>query len=991
MRIVLAICSKSLIYLLVLAVIGLSHAYASSSAAINNYNITATTLSKALIQLSRQSQRAVLFVTDIAANKETSVLQGEFSLEGALDILLLDTGLGYQLVNDRFIIVTELDKDGKPQHDFDSVYHPGLMEYMTVIGEVVTGSRFRRMDYEGSMPVDTLTRPELELRGAPTVAESLKFLPAVSGNSTSTAVTNGGDGSATVTLRGLPASNTLVLINGRRVAADGIEGDAVDLNTISPAAIERIEVLKDGASAIYGADAIAGVVNIVMRNDYEGFSIEQFYGEANTGDLETLTTSLLWGQHFSWGQLFFSASHYDQKDILSSDRSVSESADGRPWGGSDLRSSATPASRVGLADGSVVTLRQNSAGDYLSGTSPADFRPVTTDDLYNIAEQTTAWTPHQHDSAYFNLQYDVVESISVFVEASYDKTQAESQLASTPLFTAFETRPITVAADNIYNPFGEAITDVRRRFLELPARLQSNDSDARRVVLGVLGGSGRWRWDSAWSWSMNRADERLLHLLDAARLQQAVGPANGCTGQDGCVPLNLFGPPGSIDADQLDYVAVDARLKGFSKLSTWNANVIGALFELPAGMLDIAAGIEYRKEATKKQPLSDGRALATIGGANFSEASGERDVSEIYLETVLPLLDRKPAAHALTLELATRHSRYSDFGDTTNPKIGLRWRPLADVLVRTTWSKGFRAPSLNELNKVDSESQAFLVDPCSMPGNAGVLIGCSQQTDPTRLQYLTLFGGNQDLKPEQSTNRTLGLVWTPAYLDSLRASVDFFQIEQVNVVDANAQFLVDANARFGVFSDRVLRDSNGEIQRIIATNINNGRREIRGFDISARYQFKPTARGVFSLALNASHIEEYLSQANPSVPTIDVAGTFVDEASAGLGALPSWKGNIGLTWRHRRWQGNYTVHYVSSMNEVVPMTERQRRIDPWLTHDMQVSYTVNFLAGLKVLLGVDNLFDEEPPQIASAFNDNIDARIHELKGRFMYLRLNQSF
>lgn len=952
-----------------------------------SFDIPSQNLANSLITLSKQARIPIVFAAEITANKVAPALQKKVTVDQALREILVESGLFYMLLEQRFIVITaNPPREADGSLSLDSRYLPGL-EQTSIYGHIITGSRLRRSDFEGSMPVDILEQPELELRGAATLAEKLKFLPAVSGNPTSTAVTNGGDGTATVTLRGLPASNTLVLINGRRIAADGLEGDAVNLNAIAPAAIERIEVLKDGASAIYGADAIAGVVNIVMKDDFDGILLETFYGETRRGDLQTSNTNLLWGNNFTWGSAFVSATVYNQESIYSRDRPRSANADGRSWGGADLRSSATPASRITLPDESVVTLNQDPSASYLAGTSPGDFRPVSDEDLYNYAEETTALVPHEHHSIYSSLQLDLDDQLGLFMQASYDKTEADNQLAATPIFTAFETLPLTVAADNRYNPFGVDLEDVRRRLVELPPRRQLNGSTARRATIGLTGIIDRWSWDATYSWSKNDAEEQLTNLVSTVNLQAALGPDALCVAP--CVPINLFGAPDSIDANQISFIRTNSRVKGFSKLSSWSANAVGPLAQLPGGTADIATGLEYRLENTSKKsdPLTGSE--GTIGGANVVASAGERKVAEAYAETQLPLIYEQGAIKSLILELSVRHSHYSDFGNTTNPKIGVMLRPNNNFLIRSTWSEGFRAPSLNELYKVAAESQAFLVDPCSNPENAAELVGCSQATDPTRLQYLTLFGGNQNLRPEESTNNTLGFVWAPLSTPGFKSSLDFFRIKQTNVVDANAQNIVDLNAQTGLLDQLVIRNDDGEIERILARNINIGERLIEGFDISGRYQPESGPLGRFAFALNAAHIMKYINQANPRAPKVDVSGTFVDDASDGLGSIPEWKGNVGLMWRKQAWQGSYTVHYISSLTETVPMTEQRRHIASWVTHEVQLGYTFKVAEGLRVLAGVDNLFDRPPPRVASAFNDNIDSRTHELKGRFLYLKLSQ--
>ncbi len=951
----------------------------------NSFAIDSPQLAPALIQFSKQSGLSIVFSKRLTRNKEAPPVSGTLDNGAALDILLEDSGLGWEVVEKRVIAIYAIDCSAdnscpNPMGTLEKypVFEPGIEETF-IYGTRVTGSRIKRTAYDTSAPVDVFTAPDIELSGAQTLGELLKFVPAVSGNAISTAISNGGDGTASVTLRGLPASNTLVLINGRRVANDGLAGESVDLNSIPPAAVERIEILKDGASAIYGSDAIAGVVNVITRRDFTGFLAETYFGEAEQGDLTTQTHTLQYGALIPSGSVFLSATFFDQDPIFSRDRDVSRNADTRRLGGSDERSSATPDSRVTPPGGDTL-IAQGSG-----------YRAATDEDLFNYLDFTTAVVPLERNSLYGNFEYDLSSSITASIEASYLETDSEATLAPTPVFAAFEQTPITIAADNIYNSFDRDLTDVRRRLVEFPDRKQRNTSEVSRFSAVVEGQTSDWYWDLSYNWSRSEASERTANLVNADSLRRGVGPAAQCQGPaiDGCVPVNLLGVSGSIDPEQVDFIRASGEVSGYSKLAGFGANLSGRPFELRHGSIDIALGAEGRNESTSKRPDALLATTGTIGGTNFEATSGKRDIIELYAETNIPLW--KNGAQALDLEAALRHSDYSDFGESTNPKFGLRWRLARGLMLRATYAEGFRAPSLNELFEGSTEEQAFINDPCTQATNVGVLPGCSQQADPTRNQFLTLRGGNPDLKPETSESWGAGLVWSPSALDGLTFTVDLFQIEQEDVVSASAQFIVSQNARFGGFEDNVERDDEGNLTLVEANNINVGRRRVRGADLSMTYHLPKQAWGQLSLTGTAAYIDEYLARLDPGAPELDLAGTFRDEASEGLGGIPEWKAQLGARWKHKRWRGSYDMHYVSSLQELVPDTERFRNIDSWLVHDLQLSYTFNLFQGLRATVGVDNVLDEDAPLATSAFNDNIDGRTHELKGRYWYTKLSQQF
>ncbi|TDG15874.1 TonB-dependent receptor [Seongchinamella unica] len=859
-------------------------------------------------------------------------------------------------------------------------YVPGI-EHTYVYGSRITGSRIRRTGYNAGAPVDVLASPDIELSGAQSLGELLKFVPAVSGNALSTAISNGGNGTATVTLRGLPASNTLVLVNGHRVANDGLAGESVDLNSFAPAAVERIEILKDGASAIYGSDAIAGVVNVIMKQDFHGFLAEGYYGRSQEGDLDTSTATFQYGTGLPDGSFFISASLYQQEPIYSRDRDVSASADTRAIGGSDQRSSATPNARLTLPSGETLIAQGNG------------YRSATPEDLFDYAPYTTAVVPLERSSVYTNTSYDFSESVTGFIDLHYVETESQATLAPTPVFTAFEQNPLVVAADNIYNPFGVELSDVRRRLLEFPNRRQLNESETTRFSAVVEGLLADWNWDFGYNWSMSKAVESTRAIVNADRLARGIGPADNCQGPpvDDCVAIDLIGPNGAISPAQVNYIKARGEVSGYSKLSGFSANFSRALSGLPAGRTDLAFGLEHRWESTSKRPSDLLANASTIGASNFEATSGSRTVSEVYLETLVPLWKAGDGLQSLDLEAAIRVSDYSDFGSTTNPKITLRWQANPSLLLRANYAEGFRAPSLNELYEGNTEEQAFIDDPCTRAANVGVLPGCKALADPSRNQFLTVKGGNPALRPETSDSYSLGLVWTPGSVQGLVMSADYFHIEQENVVSSSAQFLVNQNARNGAFTDRVSRDDVGNLTLVTANNLNIGERRVRGADLAATWHLPQRPWGQISLKLNSTWIRDYQARLDATAPTLDLAGTFRDEASEGLGGIPEWKSQLSLSWRQDRWKGSYQIHHVDSLSETIPGTGQFRKIDAWTAHDLQLSYTFDILQGLRLSLGIDNLLDEEAPLASSAFNDNIDGRTHELKGRFWYTRLSQRF
>jgi len=366
-------------------------------------------------------------------------------------------------------------------------------------------------------------------------------------------------------------------------------------------------------------------------------------------------------------------------------------------------------------------------------------------------------------------------------------------------------------------------------------------------------------------------------------------------------------------------------------------------------------------------------------------------VTELYAEFAFPLWKSTSGLSALDVDVAARFSKYTDFGETTNPKMGIRFQISPAFLLRATYADGFRAPSLNELHEGNTEEQAFINDPCTSAQNVAVLPGCSQLADATRNQFLTIKGGNSALKAETSDSYGAGIVWMPRANPGVVLSADYFQIDQNDVIASSAQFIVNQNAQHGDFQGSVQRDSLGNLQLISARNINVDERKVRGVDFTLIYHLPRKSWGQFSMLSGATYIHEFLTRLDASAEELDLAGTFRDEASEGLGGIPRWKGQLSLRWSGERWRSSYEVHFVSEMEERIPGTNKTRDIQPWVVHDLQFGYKFDVFDGLRWTMGVDNLLDDGAPLAASAFNDNIDGRTHELKGRFWYTKLSQRF
>jgi len=954
------------------------------------FDIPAGPLADALLELASQAGLSLVFSRNAGTTRHTDRLRGTLTPRAALARLIGDACLAVVDITPTLIAVREgCAHRTTPARApvptgiaMETAVPPGVEEII-VRERYVTGSRIRLTGTEPAAHVEIIDRSGIELAGNQDIGELLRTLPAVAGNSTSTLVTNGGDGTANITLRGLPASNTLVLLNGRRVNADPWTGRSVDLNTIPLGLVDRIEVFKDGASALYGSDAIAGVVNIVTQGEVQGLALTTYYGGSSRADLDTVNASIVYGGAIADFRYVLGASYYEQDAIYSRDRALSRSSDDRARGGSDKRSSATAPGRF-IVGGTPVILA-NWADD---GSDPAEFRPATADDLFEYRDFTTSVVPSDRASVFADVRQPLAIG-ELYAEALITHTRSENTLAPTPLLTAFELQALTIAADAAFNPFDIAIDDARRRLIELGPRTHANESDTSRIVVGVDGAFDSLHWDASYGYHVTEADEHRTGLVWATGVARAIGPAGDCVAP--CLPLDLFGPPGSITPAMLDYLAIVTDSTGRSTLQHASFDLDVPLTSLPTGDVEVAAGLEYRRESLRIEPDELIATADTLGGNNDSRFAGSRHLWEMFGEVWVPVARDLPYVHRLDAQLAVRWSEYSDFGTTTNPRVALHYRPAPAWMVRLAYTRGFRAPTLRQLHAGQSQSFEFLNDPCALADNVGVMPGCVVQSDPTLVQFMTVRSGNVNLEPERAQTYTLGLVYSPGEMSNLRTSIDLFHIIDKDVVDASAQFLINENAESLRFADQVVRDPRGNIQRIDAPFQNIGRREVTGLDFEADYMFATGSTGSVHLAARATHIREFEEKFDPSSQTVDYAGTFRDEASAGNGALPDWKINLSAIWQNQFWSVGYHTRFVSALKEVVPVVERRRTIDHWRVDRLQVSYLGPASWWTKLTIGVNNIWDEEPPFAAAAFNDSYDSRTYDITGRYLYLQAQRTF
>ena len=912
----------------------------------------------------------------------------------------------------------------------------------------VTGSRIKRRSIATPAPITVIGKDDILATGKATIAEVLQRLP-VAANAINVQFNNGGNGASRVNLRSLGAARTLVLVNGRRFVpgGDGVNA-SVDLNSIPISIIERVELLKDGASAVYGSDAIAGVVNIITKRDYTGVEANAYSSISERGDARIYQFDVTGGvtSGDGRGNLIFSALVLDQQPVFAGERAFSQNDRGLDWeawedagnsGGDDVTpflfnngSSGTPGGRIidrlgqtgnaawdatGCAGGAC----QNSAPDGRPDPFPdVGWRPTNDpQDLYNFQPENYLLTPSERLSFYTVGNYEVSDYLGFFFEGSFTSRSSAQLLAPTPLFTIVE--GITVSGQNRFNPFGRDFIDVRRRMLEGGNRVFIQDSNTFRVVVGMEGAIPEigpivdWSWDADLIYGRTETTNQVEGLFSVPRLQQALGPDSGCTGE--CVPLNVFGGPGSITPEMIDYISYTGVERGFTEQYVADVNVGGPLFELFAegNPVGVAFGYQHRREEGADIPnplVANGE---TTGNAR-DPISGFYDLNAVYAELSAPIVSGVPGLDMLELNAAVRYVNFNTFGDNTAFKVGIRYNPVDFLALRGTISTAFRAPSVSELFSGQLDSFPNVSDPCSNVTGVGqldnptVAANCAADgiadgvLDPN-VQILTQQGGNPNLDPETADTFTAGLVLEDSLVKGLTASVDFYNIEIDNAIQAIgantilSQCYTQENRQF---CELIQRDAGTNVITTIFDNLNNvGGFQAQGIDWDVRYTSPNFDWGKLGAGLEGTFLLE-LNQTQPTGFVQNFVGNY-DQFGGSTGSNPEWRMNGFLRYAWQFLNGGINFRYLPSFEECeggVCSSEdpdfdpRRRDVSDYFIADVFAGVDFSTpLGATSLTLGINNVLDVQPPFIANGFTAQSDPATFDYVGRQFYFRLNQQF
>ncbi|MFC3550555.1 TonB-dependent receptor plug domain-containing protein [Lysobacter cavernae] len=943
----------------------------------------------------------------------------------------------------------------------------------------VTGTRIKKAEIESQTPVQTLTREDIERTGLTSIGDIVQELTG-SGSALNTKFNSSGNfgfspngdgvgaGSAQVDLRHLGPKRVLVLVDGLRwvneSSASGV-GAATDLNTIPLALVERIEVLEDGASSLYGSDAIAGVVNIITRRNFDGGQVTLNYGEYGEGDGTLQGVDLAWGMNTDKLNLFLGASYVDQDAVYSKDREQARFP--IPGTGLSFGSSATPNGRFvffpdtanalcpaidhdedpATPDRPFCNITTPNGSSFPGGVSyPNDFIGFGTANRFNFAEYNMVLTPSKRSGVFGQLRYYFNDNIHWYAKALYNRRESVNQAAPEPLFfgpDAGTGNPfaddITISGLNPHNPFGIDLISsgaganlvlIGRRPVEGGARIFEQQVDTQYVATGLEGSfdaaERTWFWDVNAAYSKNEADQTNRGSYNIRNVNIALGDPAVCAATPGCVPLNIFGGPGTITPQMLQWIQPIVRDRSEQELTQFTANISGDLLEMWAGPLSFAGGYEFRKYEGSYQP--DPITVAGFyNGVPSLPTSGEYDVNEVYVEFNVPLFKDSPFGKGLDLSLAGRYSDYSTFGGQFTPKYGLRWQVADELLFRATYAEGFRAPSIGELYGSASRADLQIDDPCLIgvdgspatgnPANCtalGVPPGAAQSNS----QISVTTGGNDQLEPETARSFTAGMVFSPAFASDVSWSqkldfeVTFYRhaIEgAVQAIDAQTQLDLCVDTLDPLFCDGITRSSVGSINGFNNRLTNLGSIKTSGWDADVFWTLPETSFGQFKLSWQNTFVTRYdavgaAGQVQPRTVGIEVTDS----------AIPDWTSTATLDWHMDRWNAAWTVRHLSELKEdcgdaasfpicsdgaIVgtddagdPIWAGTNKLDATTYHDIQLGYRFDWLKGLQLTGGVNNLFNEDPPICLSCSLNGYDASNYDIPdGRYFYVRADLRF
>ncbi len=907
---------------------------------------------------------------------------------------------------------------------------------------IVTGSRLVRRDLDAVSPVVVISNAYIRNAGNVTIEETLNEFPQLASDNTSSVNSGGGSGILTADLRGLDAVRTLVLVNGRRFTPANSQGHT-DLTSIPDALVERVEIVSGGASAVYGSDAIAGAVNFILKDDFEGLEFGYYLGETAEGDATTQKFDLTIGGNFDDGRgnAVVSASYTDRGDIFFADRSYSdpslfESATGLEPGGSSnipgTRQFLTPTELAGL-NGIDLTCASGSLGGIRFGEQGVPLPFCDPDDRFNFAPLNYLLRPLERVQISTLAHYDINDNVTAYTELFYMNNRNEWQQAPNAgglqtdgeprgdyLIPNFATNPVLfpatrdflIANAGLYDPDGDGTATVQgtgRRSVETGARNNKFDRNSYSTTVGLKGdfeaGGKTWNWDTFFQFQHAITEDNTAGELSSLRVALAsdvtVDPAAPggvrCTNEFlGCVPANFLGL-NSLSPEAAAFISPNHGVTNVLERQVYGGFISGDIFELPAGPVAVGIGFEEREDKYEFRPDT-----AEQGG-EFGDPqppiSAGIDLTEFFAEARVPIIEGASFADYLGLELGVRTSDYSTIGNVTTWKAGLEWAPIDWLRFRTMFNRATRSPNLDELFQTVAIGFSAGDDLCdfnfspSAAAKAECVLQGIAQADIDAFVHLGVgfgvrSGGNQDLTEEEAETFTVGFVVSPPFLEGLNLTVDYYDIEITDAVNQlSAQQVVDSCFRADNLDHNsetcqaINRFPSGQLDFVDARSLNLASITASGLDLQAEYSFDLGAASL-NLQLLASWALENEKVTEPGQPGLDCLGHFGGSCS-GFNTFiqPDTKYVFNVGYYTGDFSGRFQWRNISSISLFPGRTNPVKSASAVDYLDLNFDYTFN--ERYTVFLGIDNLTDEEPPILgfSLAGDANVDISLYDVLGR----------
>ncbi len=805
---------------------------------------------------------------------------------------------------------------------------------------VVTGSRIPRPDVESNSPVNVISNEEIKKSAVLETEQLLNALPqAVAGSG---AQSNAGNGSATVNLRNLGAVRTLVLQNGRRIIGSSQDG-VVDLNMIPPSLIERVEVVTGGASAVYGSDAMAGVVNFVTKTDFQGLEVGGQSGISEYGDAARYDLNFTVGGNFDDGRgnIVLSGGYYDRAQVTGAARTHSSLylVDATQNGVGVLVPGGNGVTPQGTIFGTSLVGLKDPYGNTIGASgiffAPEGWRAYTTADGFNDRPYTNLQMPMKRWQGSVNAHYDVTENITAFFEGQYVRSEINSTLGAVPMSSSGFLPGFQIDLRNPYmqdslrtflstnlDTDGDNLVslNINRRLLDFGSRTSDQTREFSRFVVGLKGDlTSKLKWEAFYNQGdVSITDEQgggvLIQNFANAFITNPSNPYDCLVADTRCVTINPFGL-NSMNQAMIDYISTDLVNRTVLKQQQVGGTISGSLFALPAGDLGIAVGAEYRKESSQFNPdqlYVQGLALSRSAG--IQPTGGSFDVKEVYGEVIVPLLRDLPFIHMLAFEGGIRYSDYSTAGAVTSWKAGGEWSPVRALKIRGLYQRAVRAPNVSELflgatntapNAVDfcnatstrtAAQRDFCVNSLGVPSN---IIDIFQQEN---VQIRAITGGNPNLQEETSDTWSVGGVFRPDFIPNFQLTVDYYNIKidgaiaafgggLQQVITACSQNLSMSNVFCQPLANRT---PEGQLYDVPLLNANIASLKTAGIDFRLDYSHAVGRFGKLGYFLTGSYLINSITQGSPIVAPVDCAG-YIGGGSCS-NANPKWRFTQRVTW-----------------------------------------------------------------------------------------------